>query len=204
VVNLHEHYYTEKPTSELRLGLLKCRLRGHDFEFLTSSGIFSHKRIDAGTRLLIESMMLTNRGDALDIGCGYGPIGIVAAKMKPKLQVWMTDINQRAVELANENAIRNGVENVQFLMGSLYEPVKDRYFDIILTNPPITAGIRQAVEPIIRGSTNHLKKNGSLQMVFRTKKGGDHITALLERYYGEFEVIARKGGYRIVKAQEIL
>jgi len=204
VVDLDEHYFTENPTSALRLGLLKCRLRGYDFELLTASGVFSHKRIDAGTRLLIESMMLTNRGDALDLGCGYGPIGIVAAKMMPKLQVWMTDINQRAVDLAKENAIRNGVENVQFLRGSLYEPVKGRSFDIILTNPPITAGIRKVVEPIIKGSTNHLKKGGSLQMVFRTKKGGEHLTALLERYYRGFEVIARKGGYRVVKAQEIL
>lgn len=200
---MHEHYYTEKPTSELRLGLLKCRLRGHEFEFLTASGIFSHKRVDAGTRLLVESMILTNRGDALDLGCGYGPIGIVAAKMKPRLHVWMTDINQRAVELAKENSIRNEVDNIRLLMGPLYEPVKDRSFDIILTNPPITAGIRQVVEPIIRGSTNHLKKGGSLQMVFRKKKGGDHIEALLQRHYGEFEVIARKGGYRVVKAQEI-
>jgi len=196
-----EHYYSKRPTSPLRLGLLRCRLRGHDFEFLTASGVFSHKRVDAGTRLLIESMRLPDTGEALDLGCGYGPIGIAAAKLKPRLRVWMTDVNQRAVALAEENARRNKVENVRLLAGSLYEPVGGRSFDVILANPPISAGIRKVVEPIIEGSTGHLKPGGSLQMVVRTTKGGRSLTALLERYYGGFEVVARRGGYRVLKAE---
>ena len=197
-----EHYYSKRPTSPLRLGLLRCRLRGHDFEFLTASGVFSHKRVDAGTRLLIESMRLPDTGEALDLGCGYGPIGIAAAKLKPRLRVWMTDVNQRAVALAEENARRNKVENVWLLAGSLYEPVGGRSFDVILANPPITAGIRKVVEPLIEGSTKHLKPGGSLQMVVRTTKGGRSLTTLLERYYGGFELVARRGGYRVLKAEQ--
>ncbi len=196
-----EHYYSERPTSPPRLGLLRCRLRGRDFEFLTSSGVFSHRRIDAGTRLLIESMILPEDGAALDLGCGYGPIGIVAAKLRPRLQVWMTDINQRAVALTLENARRNGAENVRVLAGPLYEPVEALSFDVILTNPPISAGIRKAVEPIIEGSIGHLRPGGSIQLVVRTTKGGRSLSALLERYYGGFEVIARGGGYRVLKAE---
>lgn len=196
-----EHYYSERPTSQQRLGLLRCRLRGHDFEFLTASGVFSHKRIDAGTLLLIESMRLPESGAALDLGCGYGPIGIVAAKLKPRLQVWMTDVNQRAVALAEENVRRNGVENVQILRGSLYEPVDGLSFEVVLINPPISAGFRKVVEPMIEGSARHLKPGGSLQIVVRTTKGGSSVTALLEKYIGSLEVVARRGGYRVLKAE---
>lgn len=183
------------------MGLIRCRLRGRDFEFLTASGVFSHKRVDAGTRLLIESMRLPDAGEALDMGCGYGAIGITAAKLKPQLQVWMVDANRRAVALAEDNVQRNNVKNVQVLAGSLYEPVEGRSFDVILTNPPITAGIRKVVEPLMEGSTGHLKPGGSLQMVVRTTKGGSSITALLERYYGGFEILAKRGGYRVLMAE---
>ena len=196
-----EHYYTKRPTSPPQLGLLRCRLRGHDFEFLTASGVFSHKRVDTGTHLLIESMKLPDTGAALDLGCGYGPIGIAAAKLKPRLQVWMTDVNQRAVALAEENAWRNGVKNVRILGGPLYEPVEGLSFDVILTNPPISAGIKKVVEPIIEGSLGHLKQGGSLQIVVRTTKGGNILADLLEQHYGGYEVIARRGGYRVLKAE---
>ena len=200
---MNEHYYTKRPVSKPRLGLLRCRLRGHEFEFLTSSGVFSYRRIDAGTRLLIESMELPEAGAALDLGCGYGPIGIVAAKLRPRLQVWMTDINQRAIALAEKNASRNGVENVHVIEGPLYEPVGGLAFDVILTNPPISAGIRKAVELIIEGATRHLRLGGSLQLVVRTTKGGRNLSMLLERYFGGFEVTARRSGYRVLKAEWI-
>ncbi|MFQ6053583.1 MAG: class I SAM-dependent methyltransferase [Candidatus Bathyarchaeia archaeon] len=196
-----EHYYSKRPTSHPRLGLLRCRLRGGEFEFLTASSVFSHRRIDAGTRLLIEAMRLPGSGEALDIGCGYGPIGIVAAKLNSGLEVWMTDVNERAVALAKENARRNRVGNVRVLQGSLYEPVEDRAFDVILTNPPISAGLRRVVEPLIEGSVRHLKPGGSLQVVVRTTKGGGSVKRLLERYLGGFEVVARKSGYRVLKAE---
>jgi len=196
-----EHYYTERPTSRPKLGLLRCRLRGRDFEFLTASGVFSYRRIDAGTRLLIESMELPDSGSALDLGCGYGPIGIVAARLRPRLRVWMTDVNRRAVALAGENAELNRVGNVEVRGGRLYEPVGGREFDVILTNPPISAGIEKTVEPLIEGSVRRLKPGGSFQIVVRTRKGGSGVMALLERYYGGFEVAARRSGYRVLRAE---
>jgi len=198
---LTEHYYTKHPISKPRLGLLRCRLRGHEFEFITSSGVFSYRRIDAGTRLLIESMRLPDSGAALDLGCGYGPIGIAAAKLRPKLLVWMTEVNHRAIALAEKNASRNGVDNVRIIEGPLYEPVEGLIFDAILTNPPISAGMRKAVEPIIEGATRHLRPRGSLQLVVRTTKGGRNLSTLLDRYFGGFEVVARRGGYRVLKAE---
>ncbi|RLI32288.1 hypothetical protein DRO56_03765, partial [Candidatus Bathyarchaeota archaeon] len=99
----------------MRLGLVRTWLRGLEFEFLTASGVFSHRRIDPGTRLLIEAMVLPEEGTFLDLGCGYGPIGIVAARLRPQALVYMTDVNRRALALAEENAQRNGVTNVRVL-----------------------------------------------------------------------------------------
>lgn len=196
-----EHYFTEKPKSKLRLGIVKTRLRDLEFEFLTASGVFSHRRIDPGTRLLIESMILPEAGTFLDLGCGYGPIGIVAARLKPKVLIYMTDVNRRAIALTEENARRNGIENVRIVEGSLYEPVSDLLFDVILTNPPITAGIKKTVAPMIRGAAEHLKEGGSFQLVVRTKKGGENVLQLLKGDFNHWEVLARGGGYRVLKAE---
>ena len=95
----------------------------------------SRTRIDPGTRLLIEFMTLPERGSVLDVGCGYGPVGIAAATFNPNLKVVMTDVNERAVWLAKENAKRNALQNVEVKQGFLYEPVGDMRFEIILSNP---------------------------------------------------------------------
>jgi 16S rRNA (guanine1207-N2)-methyltransferase len=178
--------------------LVRCSLRGHDFEFLTSSGVFSHRRIDTGTRLLIESMRLPESGAVLDLGCGYGAIGIVAARLRPHLQVWMTDVNERAVALAEENARRNGVPNVRVRRGYLYEPVEGLDFDVIASNPPISAGMGRVVEPFVGKAGDHLKDGGSLQLVVQSNKGGRTLTSLMERYFGSVEVAARGSGYRVL------
>ena len=196
-----EHYYTERPSSLPRKGLLSSILRGYKFTFLTASGVFSSRRIDTGTKFLIESMILPDEGSALDIGCGYGPIGITAAKLRPRLRVWMTDVNRRAVALTRKNSLRNGVENVQVMYGSLYEPVESLIFDVVLTNPPISAGIGRVVEPIIVGAFEHLGYGGSLQLVVRSNKSGKTLSAIMEKMFGNFEVIARRSGYRVLMAE---
>jgi len=195
-----EHYFTEQPTSEHEPGLIRCALRGLSLEFLTDSGVFSHRRIDAGTRLLIDSMILPPEGALLDLGCGYGPIGIVAARLSSGLKVWMTDVNARAVALAEANAARNRTTNVTVLQGSLYEPVEGLEFDAILSNPPISAGMRRVVEPLVTGSVGHLGDGGSLQLVVQSSKGGKTLARLMEDAFGGVEVLARRGGYRVLRS----
>jgi 16S rRNA (guanine1207-N2)-methyltransferase len=197
---LAEHYFTKRPRSRGRLGLVRCRLRGREFEFLTSSGMFSPKRIDNGSRLLIESMALPERGVVLDIGCGYGPIGIAAARLWPGLEVWMTDVNERAVRLAERNALRNGVGNVVVREGDLYEPVGERFFDAILSNPPISAGLARVVGPLVSGTWDHLVDGGSLQLVVQSNKGGRAVASMMEGRFGAFEVATRGGGFRVLRA----
>jgi 16S rRNA (guanine1207-N2)-methyltransferase len=204
VVDVSEHYFSVSPSSTEHRGLIKCNLRGLKFEFLTSSGVFSHRRIDNGTRLLVEEMELPDTGRVLDIGCGYGALGIVAARLNLKLEVWMTDINPRAVRLAEENATRNGVHNVIVKQGSLYSPVGDTMFAIVVTNPPISAGIEKVVEPMITHSYRHLDPGGAFQLVVQSNKGGRILAEIIEETFGEAQVLARGSGYRVLKGEKKL
>jgi 16S rRNA (guanine1207-N2)-methyltransferase len=196
---MSEHYFSENPTSTEKRGLIKCTLRGNGFEFLTASVVFSYRRIDNGTRLLVESMTLPEEGRFLDLGCGYGVIGITAALINSHLKVTMTDVNSRALALATENAARNNAINITTCLGSLYEPVENIKFETIVTNPPISAGMARVVEPIIVNAPAHLKLGGSLQLVVQSNKGGKTIAALIKKTFGEAQILARGGGYRVLK-----
>ena len=199
---MSEHYFVRRPESKLSLGVVRTYFRGKLFEFLTASGVFSRTRIDPGTRLLVESMVLPEKGLALDLGCGYGPVGTAAAAFNPNLQVVMTDVNERAVWLAKENAKRNSVENVEVRQGFLYEPVKSMKFEVILSNPPITAGMK-TVLPLIAHAPQQLENDGTLQIVVRSKVSGKRLTKLMTEVFGNVSVLARKSGYRVLVSKAI-
>jgi 16S rRNA (guanine1207-N2)-methyltransferase len=196
-----DHYFSENPKSHTKLGLVQTCFRGRPFEFLTSSGIFSKNRIDLGTRLLIECMSLPETGRILDIGCGYGPVGIAAATFRPDLHVVMTDVNRRAVWLAEENIERNRLENVEVRRGNLYEPVEDRVFNCVLSNPPISAGM-ETVKAIIYEAPKHISKKGVLQMVAKSKVAGKRFRGFFEESFGNIDVLARESGYRVLISQK--
>ena len=197
---MSEHYFSESPTSPEERGLIRTKLRGFYFEFETSSGVFSHKRVDSGTRLLVESMTLPERGRVLDLGCGIGVVGIVAARLNQALEVWMTDVNSRAVSLAESNTKRNGVK-ATVRQGSLYEPVGDVKFDLIITNPPMSAGIDAVVNPMIEGAPTHLVANGVFQLVVQSNKGGRTLSGIIDETFGNIEVTSRGGGFRVFTAK---
>lgn len=188
------HYYSEEQITEFELFLVKAVLRGHIFEFLTASGVFSYKKVDLGTRLLVETMEIPNEGTFLDLGCGYGVIGIVAAKINERLHVIMTDINRRAVMLARENAKRNGVRNVKVIQGDLYEPVRGMKFNAIVSNPPIHKGLDTVIK-LIKLAPIHLKNGGTLQIVAKRNKGAERIMKFMEETFGNLEILAKKKGY---------
>lgn len=197
-----EHYHVRQPKSKPRLGMLRASLRGHFFEFYTSSSVFSRVRVDLGTRLLVEKMVLPDSGHILDLGCGYGPVGIAAATFNPKLHVVMVDVNERAVRLARKNAKHNEAINVEVRHGFLYEPVKESKFKAILSNPPVSAGI-QIVSAMVKGAPEHLEENGLFQLVVPSKIGRRRIPAELDHVFGNVEVLARKSGYRILFSKNL-
>ncbi len=196
-----EHYYSSQPKSEPMSGLIRTRLRGEPFEFVTASSVFSKKRVDAGTRLLIESMTLPSSGRVLDVGCGYGAVGIAAARFASSLQLCMTDVNMRAVRLARENIEINKVANAEVRCGFLYEPVEDLTFNCVLSNPPVSAGM-DTVKAIITEAPRVMATKATLQMVIRSKIGGKTLPAVFEAAFGNCRVLSREGGYRVLLAEK--
>jgi 16S rRNA (guanine1207-N2)-methyltransferase len=196
-----EHYFAETPKSQARFGLVRTCLRGKSFEFLTASSVFSIKRVDLGTRVLIENMVLPEKGCVLDVGCGYGPVGIAAAKFNPKLHLFLTDVNRRAVLLARQNAEKNRAHNVEIKQGSLYEPVKDLCFNAVLSNPPVSAGM-MTVESIISGAPAIMSTGATFQMVIRSKIGKKTLPEVFTEAFGNFNVLAIESGYRILIAEK--
>jgi 16S rRNA (guanine1207-N2)-methyltransferase len=192
-----EHYFSSSPKSEANYGLIRANLCGRNFEFITASSVFSKRRIDTGTQLLIESMVLPKTGSVLDIGCGYGAVGIAAATFNSKLQVWLTDVNGRAVALAKKNLERNRVFNAQVRYGCLYEPVLGLRFDCVLSNPPVSAGM-DTVKAIITGSLGVLAEGGCFEMVIRSKIGAKILPELFVETFGNCEVVARGSGFRVL------
>jgi 16S rRNA G1207 methylase RsmC len=192
-----EHYFTERPKSKAQFGLIRTYLRDKPFDFMTASGVFSKDRVDLGTRLLIESMVLPARGCLLDIGCGYGAVGIAAAVFNPSLHVAMIDVNIRAVRLARRNSELNHVWTTEVKHGRLYEPAEDVLFDCVVSNPPVSAGMR-TVEAIITQAPKHMTNKATLQMVFRSKIAGKRLQSIFEKAFGNVDVLARGSGYRVL------
>ena len=195
-----DHYFSGAPKSEERFGLVRTCLCGKNFEFITASSVFSKRRIDLGTRLLIESMMLPKEGSILDIGCGYGAVGIVAASLNPKLRVVMTDVNIRAVRLARKNMELNKIWNAEVRHGKFYEPVKNQVFNCVLSNPPVSAGM-ETVKAIVKGASCVLAEGGTFQMVIRSKIGSKTLPAAFEETFGNVNVLARGSGFRVIMGQ---
>jgi 16S rRNA (guanine1207-N2)-methyltransferase len=183
------------------LGLICAYLRGRPFEFLTASGIFSKRRLDLGTRLLVESMVLPKEGRVLDIGCGYGAVGIAAAIFNPRLQVTLVDVNARAVRLARQNIEKNCAHNAEVKRGNLYESVKDLVFDCILSNPPVSAGM-ETVKAMICQASGNMTHEATFQMVVRSKVGGKRLQMIFKDAFGNVTVLARESGYRVLKSEK--
>lgn len=190
-----EHYFSAKPKSKLRIYEIEDVLRGIPLKFFTASGVFSPRGIDYGTKLLIEKAVIKRNAKVLDLGCGYGVIGITVAKVCPSCRVYMSDINERAVMLAHRNAKLNEV-NVTIRRGNLFEPWKNMRFDIILCNPPLHAGLEVCYR-IIEESYHHLNEGGMLEIVAKHRKGGKRLSEKMREVFGNVETVARSGGYRV-------
>jgi 16S rRNA (guanine1207-N2)-methyltransferase len=190
-----EHYYSEKQTSPLRIEEIQIILRKSTVTLRTGSGVFSIGKIDKGTKLLIENCVAQPGWDILDLGCGYGSIGIALAKAFPQSKVLMTDINERAVKLARMNIKLNNLPNCDARKSDLYNKI-DEKFNTIITNPPQLAGKKICFE-IIEKAKAHLKKGGLLQLVARHNKGGKQLENRMKEVFGNVGDIVKKGGYRV-------
>ncbi|NIK80150.1 16S rRNA (guanine1207-N2)-methyltransferase [Paenibacillus castaneae] len=196
---MSNHYYSQNPEVKHNRHIHEVSLRGMPFRFVTDAGVFSKSGIDYGSRVLIDVLQIDSGSSVLDVGCGYGPIGLTAAKLNNQGQITMIDINERAVELARENAKLNGISNVTILQSDIYEAVKDRKFDAIVTNPPIRAG-KEVVHRIFEEGYELLNQGGSMWVVIQKKQGAPSAEAKLKLLFGDVEEVTKDKGYRIFRA----
>lgn len=198
------HYYEENPQGESDRHVIQARLHGMDFFFTTDAEVFSKKFLDFGSRTLletaIEDLATQNRkkGKLLDLGCGYGPIGIIMKRVFPALEVTMVDINNRALELARENAETNSVKCVEILHSDGCSDVEGLY-DVVLTNPPVRAG-KQTVFAFYDGAYEHMSEGALLYVVLQKKQGAPSSEKYLLEKFGNCEVIAKESGYWIMRS----
>jgi 16S rRNA (guanine1207-N2)-methyltransferase len=194
-----EQYFARRPKSRRRPEEIRLAVLGHPFTFQTDAGVFSRGEIDRGTELLLAALEIGPCELILDLGCGYGVIGIVASRLSEGGHVILTDINERAVALARQNIAANGIENAEVRLGSLYEPVADMAFDHIVCNPPIRAG-RGVVDRIVAEAPTHLLEGGSLWLVARTRQGADSLRRRMAEAFGAADIVKRGSGFKVLRA----
>ncbi len=189
-----EHYFSPEPGAEHALRDIELDFEGERFYFQTDAGVFSREGLDEGSALLLRAVMDRVSGEVLDLGCGWGPVGTILARLCPACRVTMIDINARACQLAMENARRNRVSARVLCQDGLAGTMGA--FDWILLNPPIRAG-KETVYRLFRESAGRLAEGGTLAIVIRKQQGAPSAQRYLETLFGEVSLHCRKKGYHV-------
>ena len=192
-----EQYYTADPTSASKPVPCAFPYRGHGLRFMTDAGVFSKGELDPGTRLLLDALP-DLEGDVLDVGCGWGAIGIAVAKAYPACRVTMIDVNRRALGLCRENAESNGVE-AECLKSDGLAAVVGRGFDAVITNPPIRAG-KQIIYKMFADAARQLRPSGALYLVIRKQQGAESCVKYLKTLFSAVDKLDKSNGYWVLRA----
>ncbi len=200
-----EQYFTNNPDLKSEIRTIIYKYKGHTLTFYSDNGVFSKNKIDFGSNLLLETLFekyknINNENlNILDVGCGYGLLGISMAKILGT-KATLCDVNKRALHLAKKNADANSVSSlVQVIESNVYENITDIY-DLIITNPPIRAG-KEIVYSILDGARDYLKEGGELWMVIRKDQGAKSAMKHLEENY-KCELVEKSKGFYIIKAEK--
>lgn len=189
-------YYAENPDAAHDIHELRVDLLGEKMTFLTDAGVFSKKMVDFGSQLLLKCLEVNQGETVLDVGCGYGPLGLSLAKAYG-VQATMVDINTRALDLARRNAEKNNAKATIF-QSNIYEQVEG-HFDHVISNPPIRAG-KQVVHEIIEKSKDFLETSGDLTIVIQKKQGAPSAKSKMEGVFGNCEILKKDKGYYILRS----
>jgi 16S rRNA (guanine1207-N2)-methyltransferase len=176
------------------------QVRGFDLRFHTQAGVFAHRGLDTGTRLLLESMRVSPTARVLDLGCGYGAIGVVAARLATRGHVTLVDSDIRATRLAERNLQVNGVENAEVILGDGVRdlPPKSR-FDVIASNPPTHSG-REVLDEMVAGAYRLLRPRGQVYLVINRLLS---LRRQVEEVFGNSETVAREKSFVVIKAVKV-
>lgn len=194
-----DHYYSSNPTSKSDERILEYEISDISFKFISDNGVFSKNHVDFATDFLLNVILKEDiSGKVLDVGCGYGVIGITLSKMF-NTDVTMLDVNSRALELAKRNAIKNGLEKVNIVESNGFENINEQ-FDVIVTNPPIRAG-KSVIYNIYEEAKKHLNQYGKFYLVINKKHGAPSTIKYLKELFNEVEILDKKAGFNVIKCR---
>ena len=193
-----QHYFSQHPAAAHRPGAVHVVLPDVHLELETDAGMFSPGRLDAGSRLLLETVPPPPAsGDLLDLGTGYGPLALVMAARSPGGVVWAVDVNERALELCARNAERGGLANVRCVTpGTAGLPGQ---FSLLWSNPPIRIG-KQALHDLLGTWLARLAPGAPGYLVVHRHLGADSLHRWLTEAGWDTTRIAARGGYRVLRA----
>ena len=192
--------FDSNPTSESKEKEIHFTLFDKEYHYYTDNGVFSKNRIDEGSYIFLKILLpLQLDGNILDLGCGYGPIGLTLALNSSKARVTLADINSRALALASKScAMLNLSSRVTIVQSDIYENIKGPY-DSIVVNPPIRAG-KAVINEMFLGAKQHLIDGGSLYVVIRRKQGAESALKYIETVFENVSVLHKEKGYWIIQA----
>ena len=194
---MNEFYYSAEPTSAHAEREIEIEALGVRSRCLTDAGVFSRDGLDTGTRAMLEALPELH-GRVLDLGCGWGPVGVTLARKYPECEIVMTDVNHRAVELSRRNLARNGAK-AEVVQGDGFENVTGT-FDFILTNPPIRAG-KAVIYRLFAEAKEHLADDGALILVIRKQQGAASAQKYLQTLFPTVTLLDRTAGFHILQAE---
>lgn len=194
--SMSDHYYTTSPESAHRYAPCSWEYRGEKVNFMTDAGVFSRGEVDFGTKVLLSALPEEVSGRVLDLGCGWGCVGVSVGKKWPMARVVMCDVNERALELAKENARKNGVTAEGVLSDGLSNV--EGTFRFIITNPPIRAG-KQVIYGLFRQSAAALDKDGEMYIVIRKQQGAESAIKYLKTIFEQVDTVEKSGGFWVIR-----
>ena len=194
------HYYDSDPQSASKIREISFEIYGRQITLKTDNGVFSKSRVDEGSFAFLKVLLPLNlTGKILDLGCGYGTIGLTIAIFSKDARVDLADINKRALALCEENAKLLGLsQRVTCLQSDIFENIEGPY-DSIVVNPPIRAG-KKVTWAMYEGSLQRLIDGGSLYVVIRKNQGGPSASKYIENLFGNVELLKKDKGYYVYKA----
>ena len=195
-----EHYYTNNPTSKSEERMLTYKIADKIINLMSDNGVFSKEHVDFATNFMLTVLLGEEiQGKVLDLGCGYGTIGITLAKFFD-IELTMLDVNERALNLTRKNCEQNQVSNVTILESNGMEKVTGN-FDVIITNPPIRAG-KAVIYKMYEDAKKHLVDGGAFYLVINKKHGAQSTKEYLVKIFGNCEILDKKSGFNVMKCMK--
>ncbi len=195
---MSEHYYTEQPTSDIKERNFSQSIRGAELSLTSVSGVFSHEnKVDRVSELLIRTFRPSGK-TILDLGCGYGAIGLFLKALYPDRFVCLSDINERAIDYTALNASKNHLD-IKVVKSDLFSSFDGIRFDDIVTNPPLAAG-KKLLTSLIHQAYDHLNPNGALWLVAYHNKGGSTLKKIMEERFNNVRDVEKSGGIRVYRS----